>query len=95
MGPWAYTKSEQPDGDVCFDVHQANTNTPADICYSRVFKTYRSELESVQEAKAKLLSLAPELRDSLYYLRNCIQDGVTPALGEVNELLSKLEGATL
>lgn len=45
-------------------------------------------------ADALLVAAAPDLLDSLIYLRNCIEDGTTPAMREVNAAIAKATGST-
>jgi len=90
-GPWAYAKHVEP-GNVVFDIFQADgapyTRNLSDVAYA----TYTSELDGIQEANARLISAAPELLDSLIYLRNCIEDGTQPAMSEVNAAIRKATG---
>lgn len=92
-GPWAYVKHAEP-GNVVFDIHQADgapyTRNLSDVAYS----TYANELDGIQEANARLISAAPELLDSLIYLRNCIEDGRDPAMSEVNQTIAKATRGT-
>ena len=46
-------------------------------------------------ANAYLIKAAPNLLDALIYLRGCIETGREPAMGSVNEAISRATGSTV
>ena len=48
--------------------------------------------EATASANAQLIASAPDLLEYLIYLRNCIELGTSPAMGNVNSAISKATG---
>jgi hypothetical protein len=55
-------------------------------------KSRIADIVAGSEGDARLISAAPELLAALMYLRECIEDGVDPAMSSTNEAIAKATG---
>lgn len=92
-GPWhvntaGSAKRGEPFKVTEIYVYAPNTQDDTAICADVIDPVTQEPCE----ANASLIAAAPDLLDSLIYLRNCIEDGQQPALREVNEAIRKATG---
>jgi hypothetical protein len=87
-GPWSFKPSESDPN--LFQVLDAQG-----CVIGFVLRGDRAATRIVCGVNANLIAAAPELLDSLIYLRNCIESGTQPAMREVNAAIEKAIGAKL